>query len=83
VTKKQGVVCSHVGLAIRGKDGRMHILHASSNFKKVVDEATVSGYLKKYRQHLGLIVGRPLPAANTVTSDREYKRNFKRLTRAK
>ena len=80
VTRKQGVFCSHVGLAIKGTDGRTRILHASSNFKKVVDEATVSGYLNKYSSHLGLIVGRPLARSKTVTDKRQYKRALKKLT---
>ena len=81
VTRKDGVFCSHVGLAIEGSGGRMHIIHASSNFKKVVDEATISGYLNKYSNHMGLVVGRPLPRANTVSGKRDYQRNLRRLKR--
>lgn len=83
VTRNDGVFCSHVGLAIEGADGSKRILHASSNFKKVVDEATISDYLHKYGSHRGLIVGRPLPRAQTVTSARVYKRNLKRLVEAR
>jgi hypothetical protein len=83
VTNKDGVFCSHVGLAIKADDGTMHMLHASSNFKKVVDETTISDYLNKYSSHKGIIVGRPQPRSKTVTNERAYQTNLKKLIKAR
>ncbi|MDA0812079.1 MAG: DUF1460 domain-containing protein [Verrucomicrobia bacterium] len=79
VTNKDGVFCSHVGLAIKADDGTMRMLHASSNFKKVVDEATISDYLNNYSSHKGIIVGRPQPRSKTITNERAYQTNLKKL----
>ncbi len=52
---------SHVGLAVRLSDG-VHFLHASSprNYGKVVLDARLSDYLKRYRTDAGILVARPL-----------------------
>ena len=53
---------SHVGLALRGSDGALHFMHASSprNYGKVVIDSTISSYLARYRTDSGILVARPL-----------------------
>jgi hypothetical protein len=53
---------SHVGLAYRGSDGVLRLMHASSprNYGKVVVDDRLSGYLNKFRTHAGILVARPL-----------------------
>jgi hypothetical protein len=79
VTKGDGGVCSHVGLCVKFKDGVARIMHASSNFRKVVVEDTVSNYLHTYKSHIGLMVARPLPVASTVRNPESYKSNLAKL----
>jgi hypothetical protein len=52
---------SHVGLALRTRDG-LHFMHASSpgNSGKVVVDARISKYLARYRSDSGILVARPL-----------------------
>jgi hypothetical protein len=80
VTKHQGGVCSHVGLAIRSASGQTQIMHASSNFKRVVNEGRVSDYLQTYTAHLGLMIARPLSVSKTITDFAAYKKNLRGLT---
>lgn len=80
VSAGQGGVCSHVGLIIRpNTDQAAHFMHASSNFKKVVIDDTISGYLAKYKSDIGILVGRPLPTAVTVTDTAMYQSNLGKL----
>jgi hypothetical protein len=53
---------THVGIACRGADGVLRFMHASApfNYGKVIIEARLSDYLGKYRNHAGIIVGRPV-----------------------
>ncbi len=53
---------SHVGLALRGSDGVLHFMHASSprNYGKVVIDSQLSQYLYRYSTHTGILVARPL-----------------------
>jgi len=53
---------SHVGLALRGDDGALHFMHASSprNYGRVVVDSTLSSYLYRYRSDSGILVARPL-----------------------
>lgn len=81
VTNQSGGFCSHVGLAIRTDDGVMRIMHASTNYKRVVVDKSVSGYLNSYKYHAGIIVGRPLDTSHTVRDFKEYERNLKQLTK--
>ncbi len=78
-TKYNGGYCSHVGLANRTKDGRTRFMHASRDYRKVLVDISISGYLKKYSKHAGIIVGRPLEVSHTITDPREYKKNLKKL----
>lgn len=80
VTKASGGHCSHVGLAYRGSDGVCRLLHASRNYKKVVLDKSVSGYLAEFKLHAGIIVARPLPRSATVRSRDAYLASFKEIT---
>ncbi len=53
---------SHVGLALRGSDGVLHFMHASSprNYGKVVIDSRLSTYLYRYGSDTGILVARPL-----------------------
>jgi hypothetical protein len=59
-TNIDGLDVSHTALLIR-KNGRVHILHASSAAGKViVSEETLENYLKSNRRTTGIMVARPL-----------------------
>jgi hypothetical protein len=53
---------SHVGLALRDSSGVLRFMHASSprNYNKVVIDARLSDYLRRYSTHAGIMVARPL-----------------------
>ena len=53
---------AHVGLALRGSDGVLHFMHASSpsNYGKVVVDDKLSKYLYRYGSDSGILVARPL-----------------------
>jgi hypothetical protein len=78
-TKYNGAFCSHVGLALKNKDGEMRFMHASRNYKKVVVDKTISGYLSEFSAHAGILVGRPLEVSETVTDKSVYEANLKKL----
>lgn len=59
VTHKPGVFCSHVGIIYRSLDGKARFMHASTTYKRVVIDKTISGYLNTFKNHAGIIVGRP------------------------
>lgn len=64
VTTKEGLDYSHLGFAVWGKDGKLHLLNASSIHKKVVEEPkTLQQYLKEHKSSVGIRVLR-LNAAN-------------------
>lgn len=55
VTKKAGLDYSHLGIAVWGKDGKLHLLNASSIHKKVVEEPmTIYQYLQKHPSSIGI-----------------------------
>lgn len=59
VTKKDGLDVSHLGLAVWGKDGKLHLLNASSIHHKVVLEPmTLYQYMTKHPSQLGIRVVR-------------------------
>ncbi len=61
VTNKSGLDVSHVGFAEWGKDGKLHLLNASSTHKKVVLEPmTLYQYMQKHPSVLGIRVIRSL-----------------------
>ena len=57
----QLVGTSHVGLALRGSDGTLHFMHASSprNYGRVVVDEQLSRYLYRYGSNTGILVARP------------------------
>lgn len=59
-TKKQGLDTSHIGIAVWGKDGRLHLLNASQIHKKVILEPmTLKEYMGKHPSQLGVWVLHP------------------------
>lgn len=55
VTSKAGLDYSHLGFAVWGKDGRLHLLNASSLHKKVVEEPmTLFEYLQRQKSAMGI-----------------------------
>ena len=60
-TAINGLDITHTGIATREKDGRIHLLHASTGSMKVeVSELPLAEYLKKIKKNTGIIVARPL-----------------------
>lgn len=56
-TNKKGLDVSHVGFAVWGKDGKLHLLNASSIHKKVVLEPmTLYEYMQKHPSQTGIRV---------------------------
>lgn len=57
VTKKAGLDVSHLGFAVWGRDGKLHLLNASQIHKKVVLEPmTLAEYMSKHPSQLGVRV---------------------------
>jgi len=80
VTKHTGGHCSHVGIAYRTSDGVMRLMHASRNYKKVVVDKSISGYLNEFKSHIGIIVARPLPRSQSIRDRQLYLANLGRIT---
>lgn len=56
-TNKAGLDISHIGFAVWGKDGKLHLLNASSIHKKVVLEPmTLHEYMQKHPSQTGIRV---------------------------
>jgi len=81
VDKGDGGYCSHVGLAVKTDDGVCHFMHASKNYRKVVLDKSISGYLHDFRGDAGIIVARPLPRGSMVKDDVVYKTHLAQITR--
>lgn len=61
VTRKAGLDYSHLGFAVWGKDGKLHLLNASSLHHKVVEEPkTLQQYLYNQKSAVGIRVFRLL-----------------------
>lgn len=60
VTGKAGLDYSHVGLALRKSNGKLHFMHASSAKKCVIIDSTLAEYLERNTSSLGISVLRPL-----------------------
>jgi hypothetical protein len=80
VTKHHGGFCSHVGLALRTKDGVTRLMHASSTHKQVWVDESISNYLHAFDKHAGILVGRPLSRSSMITDRATYLGNLRRLT---
>jgi len=48
-----------VGIIIKDEKGRARFMHASTTYKKVVIDSTISEYLYKFKKHAGILVARP------------------------
>jgi len=60
-TAINGLDCSHTGIAVRGEDGRIHFMHASSLLKQVViSEEPLAEYLTHSSKQTGIVVNRPI-----------------------
>lgn len=60
-TSINGLDITHTGLATREKDGRIHLLHASSSGEVKVSELPLVDYLKKVKKNTGIMVARIVP----------------------
>jgi hypothetical protein len=60
-TNIPGIDCSHTGIAIKEKDGRIHFMHASSAMHKVIiSPMPLADYLKGNSKQTGIMVYRPV-----------------------
>jgi len=60
-TSIPGIDCSHTGIAIKEKDGRIHFMHASSAMHKVIiSPMPLHDYLKGNAKQTGIMVYRPM-----------------------
>ena len=60
-TSVPGIDCSHTGIAIKEKDGRIHFMHASSAMHKVIiSPMPLADYLKNNSKQTGIMVYRPI-----------------------
>lgn len=79
VSRDQGGVCSHVGLAARGADGVLRFMHASKNHQKVVLDSRLSVYLDRFKSHAGIMAARPLSVRYTLRDRARYLARLQRL----
>jgi len=60
-TSINGLDVTHTGIATREKDGRIHLLHASTRSMEVeVSKKPLADYLKGIKNNTGIMVARPL-----------------------
>ncbi|MFS4466391.1 N-acetylmuramoyl-L-alanine amidase-like domain-containing protein [Maribacter sp. 2210JD10-5] len=59
-TAIEGLDITHTGIAIKEKDGRIHLLHASTVGEVVVSKLPLTDYLKKVKNNTGIMVARPI-----------------------
>ena len=60
-TSINGLDVTHTGIASREKDGRIHLLHASTGSMEVeVSKKPLADYLKGIKSNTGIMVARPL-----------------------
>jgi len=57
-TSIEGLDITHTGIAIRKKDDRIHLLHASSSGEVKISELPLVDYLKKVKKNTGIMVAR-------------------------
>lgn len=64
-TSVGGLDASHTGIAVRGADGRIHLMHASLTMKKViVGEEPLADYLAGNSKQTGIMIYRPIEPLN-------------------
>ena len=59
-TRGEGAYCCHVGLAFRDGQGTLRFMHASKNHGRVVVDRRLSSYLAVFKNHAGILIGRPV-----------------------
>lgn len=59
-TKIPGLDVTHTGIAIRLEDGRIHLLHASTEGQVMITKEPLADYLTNIEGNTGIIVARPL-----------------------
>ncbi len=60
-TSVPGIDCSHTGIAIKEKDGRIHFMHASSAIHKVIiSQVPLAEYLAGNAKQTGIMIYRPV-----------------------
>ena len=60
-TSVKGLDIGHTGIAVREKDGRIHLLHAPNvGYKVQISEKPLAEYVKSFKRHTGIIVLRAL-----------------------
>ena len=60
-TNIKGLDVSHVGIAVRNDDGRIHLLHSPNvGYKIQITEKPLADYLEGNKKQTGIIVVRPL-----------------------
>lgn len=60
-TSINGLDVTHTGIATREKDGRIHLLHASTGSMEVeVSKLPLAEYLKGIKKNIGILVARPI-----------------------
>lgn len=59
-SRHDGGYCSHVGIIVKDSQGKARFMHASTTYKKVVIDKTISQYLYDFKKHAGILVARPL-----------------------
>jgi hypothetical protein len=60
-TNIKGLDIGHVGIAVKEKDGRIHLLHAPTAGSKVqITKEPLSNYLMKIKKHSGIIILRAI-----------------------
>jgi len=60
-TAIKGLDITHTGIATQEKDGRIHLLHASTIGEVVVSKLPLVDYLKKVKSNTGIMVARVSP----------------------
>ncbi|SHK26071.1 Protein of unknown function [Rubritalea squalenifaciens DSM 18772] len=59
VRHDNGSYCSHVGIIIRDSNKVARFMHASTTYKKVVVDKSISDYLQDFKKHAGIVIARP------------------------
>jgi hypothetical protein len=68
-SSKPGILLTHAGIVVRGRDGRARLLHASSHHRRVVlTSRDLSSYVLRRPERRGVVVARPL-APETARRD--------------
>ena len=60
-TSLKGLDVTHTGIAIRQRDGRIHLLHASTSGEVTITDQPLADYLAGIKGNTGILVARPQP----------------------